>query len=161
MLTRTHNSLNSQRHPFECLETESRPECFKHYFIKILLFIKAPPKYTQRQNIMKLLSPLAQPSCNPVTLQTTSIFAASGEPKAVCAPLSKHLRLPQSGQSPPWLHRVRKHPRCPVNHQLQRICSTKCCPTATSSKIFSLFSSYEMSDVLFRKYSDFLSIAQI
>lgn len=148
-----------------CLETESRPECFKHYFIKILLLIKAPPNAFQIHTKAKLhevaVTTFFEPSCNPVTLKTTSTFAASGEPKAVCAPLSKHLRLLQSGQSPPWLDRVRKHPRSPVNHQLQRICSTKCCPTASSSRIFSVFFSYEMSDLLFGKQSDFLSIAQI
>lgn len=138
-----------------CLETESRAECFKHYFIKILLLIKAPLKafqiHTEAKPHEVAVTTLSEPSCNPVTLKTPSIFPASGEPKAVCAPLSKHLRLLQSDQSPPRLDRVRKHPHSPVNHQLQRICSTKCCLTASSSRIFSLFFLYEMSDLLFGK----------
>lgn len=148
------------------LETEPRPKCFKHYFIKILLFIKGPLKafqiHTKAKPHEAAVTTSSQPSCNPVSLKTTTPnFPASREPKAACAPLSKHLRLPQSGQSPPWLDRVRKHPCSPVNHKLQRIRSTKCCPTAFSSRIFSSFFSYnEMSLLLFRKYFDFLGIAQ-
>lgn len=67
-----------------CLETESRPECFKHYFIKILLLTKAPQIYTKAKPHKVAVTTFSEPSCNPVTLKITSVFPASGEPKALC-----------------------------------------------------------------------------
>lgn len=80
----------------------------------------------------------------------------------MCSPAQTSPASPHGGQSPPWLDRVRRHPRSPVNHQLQRLSSTKCCPTVSPSRIFSLFLSYnEMTLFLFRKYFDILGTAEI
>lgn len=71
-----------------CLETELRPKCFKHYFIKISLLTKAPSKafqiYTKAKPHEVAVTAFSEPSCNPVILKTTSVFAGSGEPKALC-----------------------------------------------------------------------------
>lgn len=89
VITRTYKSWNSKRDPSNvCLETELRPKCFKHYFIKISLLTKAPSKafqiYTKAKPHEVAVTAFSEPSCNPVILKTTSVFAGSGEPKALC-----------------------------------------------------------------------------
>lgn len=149
------------------LETlaESRPECFKcclNYpdFTIYKSTSEAFKTYTNAKPHQVSVTTFSRTFGDPVSLKTaTPILPTPREPAAGCAPLHKHLPLPHAVANPlhGWIGWGNTHVALLIINSKEFVAPSAAQPPPPPE----YFSYNEMSLLLLRKYSYFLSTAQI